>query len=118
MIAIQGVGEIRLQLAAIRSAVSAIENLLKPQKTENFDANHLWEQSPGALLFNRDLSHFRENGRHLSDAGVKAVRELFAKGKTIEQVAAEIGISVSGASERRRDWLRSLKADEKTGAER
>jgi hypothetical protein len=104
--------QIRQQLAAIRSAVSAVENLLKRL---DFDTDRVGEQTDAPPL-RRDASHFRENGIHLSDAGVEAVRELFSNGRTIEQVAATIGISVSAASDRRRDWLRSLKA-EQMGAE-
>ena len=112
--------QLRLQLAAIRTAVSAAENTLNGLEKEDPNAVPLGEKNPigsapNNLKFQRDASLFRGNGIHLSDSGIEAVRGLFSDGLTIEQVAAAIGISVSAAASRRRDWQRSLHATGRGG---
>ena len=105
--------QLRQQLAAIRTAVSAAEKTLDRLEKEDLNCGNLGEEAsigspPSGLNFQRDASLFRGNGIHLSESGVEAVRRLFSDGLTIEQVAGAIGISVSAAASRRRDWQRSL----------
>ena len=54
----------------------------------------------------RNPTYFREGGHHLSDAGIKAIYDLFDQGSSIEQVAKTMGISVRGAAGRRQAWLK------------
>ncbi|BCB19207.1 hypothetical protein OCUBac02_21010 [Bosea sp. ANAM02] len=66
----------------------------------------LLDGSPDASLsFTRNPHHFRETG-HLSDAGIETIYKLFDDGRSIEQAAQEMGISIRGAASRRRAWAK------------
>lgn len=70
----------------------------------------LRENCPERLpLYRRDPAHFRETG-HLSDAGIEAIYKLFDQGRSIEQAAKDMGISIRGAASRRQAWAKRLKA--------
>lgn len=64
----------------------------------------LLDRSPDAPTASpRDPAHFRDTG-HLSDAGIEAIYKLFDEGRSIEQAAQEMGISIRGAASRRQAW--------------
>lgn len=66
----------------------------------------LLERSPDApAISTRNPAHFRNSG-HLSDAGIEAVYQLFDEGRSIEQAAQEMGISIRGAALRRQAWAK------------
>lgn len=66
----------------------------------------LLDRSPDAPLASpRNPAHFRETG-HLSDIGIEAIYKLFDEGRSIEQAAQEMGISVRGTASRRQAWAK------------
>lgn len=59
----------------------------------------------------RNPIYFQNNGRYLSDAGRRAMFDLFEGGHSTRAAAAELGISQGPAAEYRRQWL-AAKHDE------
>ena len=51
----------------------------------------------------RNPQHFRESG-HLTDEGVRFLYSLFDAGRSAEQAAAEMNITVRAAASRRQQW--------------
>jgi hypothetical protein len=54
----------------------------------------------------RNPAFFRNTG-HLSDAGIKAIYQLFEDGCTIEEAAKRMSISFRGAAQRRQAWKKN-----------
>jgi hypothetical protein len=90
------------KLAEARSALEAAEALVARLKQASKETQLSGDEGDG-----RDPTHFRSSGPHLSEKGIAAVHALYDAGYSIEDVAAKIGISVSAAANRRREWKNS-----------
>ena len=88
---------------------SDLDNLLIHLTEAVVILKRIIEASPEETVkFHRNPIFFRETG-HLSDAGIANIYKLFDSGKSIEQVATEMNISIRGAAGRRQAWIKSRK---------
>lgn len=78
-----------------QSAMTLFDLAVEDGEGANAQANH-----------DRDPTHFRANGRNLSDAGRAFIFSLYDAGFSIRGAAARIGISLKAAADYRSAWLR------------
>jgi hypothetical protein len=95
----QALMEIRQILTQMGDKISqALEKLDQLQVAKGNPNSSATEQQPNPAWF-------RPSG-HLSDAGVQHAYALYDAGRTVEQVASAMGISVRGSAGRRASWLK------------